>query len=177
MMKGAAGRLMKIKVLVAGLLQIAAASVTADSGLALRDAWIRAAPPTAPVMAGYMTIENRTREHKALVRATSPAFADITIHRTEEVHGVARMTHTPRIEIATHGELVFQPGGYHLMLAQARRPLRAGDQVPIELTFADGTRASAMFVVREQLDGTADAHSRARRSSTPPRGEAFSHRH
>lgn len=169
---------MKIKVLWAGLLlQIAAASVAADGGLALRDAWIRAAPPSAPVMAGYVTIENRTDERKALVRATSSAFADITIHRTEEVHGVARMTHRPTVEIAPHGELVFKPGGYHLMLAQARRPLRAGDEVPIELAFADGTRASAMFMVREQLDGTADGQARSGRPSRPPPSERLTHRH
>lgn len=169
---------LKIKMMFLGvLLQITAAIASADSALVVRDAWIRAAPPSAPVMAGYMTIENRSHEHMALVRASSPAFTDITIHRTEDVHGVARMTHTPRIEIAPLGELHFQPGGYHLMLAQARRPLRAGDEVPIELAFADGTRASAVFVVREQPDGTADGRSHARRSSTPSRGEAFSHRH
>lgn len=169
---------MKTRLLFAGLLlQIAAASTAADGNLALRDAWIRAAPPSAPVMAGYMTIENRTRERKTLVGATSPAFNDITIHRTGEVHGVAQMIHTPRIDIVPHGELVFQPGGYHLMLAQAKRPLRAGDEVSIEFAFADGTRASTTFVVRERLDATAGKQSRARHASALPHGEMPSHPH
>lgn len=171
-------RLLTIKSILLGvLLQITAVIASANNALVVRDPWIRAAPPSAPVMAGYMTIENHSQERMALVRATSPAFADITIHHTADVRGVARMTHMPRIEIAPHGELVFQPGGFHLMLAQAIRPLRAGDEVLIELVFADGTRASAVFSIRDGLDRSADERSRSRHSSAPPRGEAFSHRH
>lgn len=170
---------MRMRMLVAGLLLgIAVASTAADDGFVLRGAWIRAAPPTAPVMAGYMTIENRTHERKILVRAASALFADVTIHRTEEVRGVTRMIPLSAVEIAPHGGIVFQPGGYHLMLAQARRVLRTGDKVPIELTFADGARATATFVVREPPGGTTDDHAHAKHTSTPSgSGEAHGHRH
>lgn len=177
---------MNTRMLLAGLLMgIATAAGAADpgdkenkgnKGIVLRDAWIRAAPPTAPVMAGYVMIENRTRERRTLTGASSPLFADIAMHRTEEAGGVVRMTHQPRLELAPFGELAFRPGGYHLMLAQAKRALRLGEKVPIELAFADGTRVSAMFVVREQPGTAADDHSHAMHTPTPG-GGASGHRH
>ncbi|MBI3919096.1 MAG: copper chaperone PCu(A)C [Betaproteobacteria bacterium] len=152
-------RTQRIVILTAILLQLAAAIAVADDALAVRDAWIRAAPPNAPVLAGYMTLENHSAAAKALVRATSPAFGAITLHRTQETRGIARMTHLPRLEIAPHAQLVFKPGGYHLMLAQPKRPLHAGDRIPVELEYADGTRAAAVFVVRrEARDEPAHQH-------------------
>jgi len=131
----------------------------ADGDLAVHGAWIRTAPPNAPVLAGYMTVENRSSAGKSLIGATSPAFGNVTIHRTEHADGVARMTHLPKIDIAAHGKLVFQPDGYHLMLMQPKRPLRAGDRVPIELSFADDARLSVSFAVREQGMAGADGDS------------------
>lgn len=147
---------MNTRLILLGLfLQLIAAAVSAADGdlVAVHGAWIRAAPPNAPVLAGYMTIKNQSRLAKVLAHATSPAFASVTLHRTEHVDGVARMSHVPEVKIMANGEFVFQPDGYHLMLAQPRRPLRTGDRVPIELEFADGSRVSAVFAVREQTAG------------------------
>lgn len=142
---------MKIRPIPVGLLlQIVASIAVADEGLVVSGAWIRAAPPNAPVLAGYMTIKNRSRLAKVLVRAISPAFASVTLHRTEHVGGVARMNHVPEANIPANGEFVFQPDGYHLMLMQPKRPLHTGDRVSIELKFADGSRAPVVFLVREQ---------------------------
>ena len=45
------------------------------------------------------------------------------------------------------GRATFSPGGYHLMLMGLTRPLKAGDAVPVTLTFASGAKVSASFVV------------------------------
>lgn len=142
---------MKNKLILAGLfLQSIASIAIADGELIVRGAWIRAAPPNAPVLAGYMTIENHSRTSKSLVGAASPAFSDVTIHRTEHIDGVARMSHVVKVDIAASGKRVFQPDGYHLMLMQPKQPLRAGNRVPLELRFADGSKVSVVFPVRER---------------------------
>ncbi len=151
---------MKNKLALAGLLlQIVASIAAADGELVVHGAWIRAAPPNAPVLAGYMTIKNDSRLAKVLVRATSPAFASVTLHRTEHVDGVARMSHVREVNIMANGEFVFQPDGYHLMLMQPKRLLRTGDRVSIELNFADGSRSSVMFLVRDQVAGRGESRS------------------
>jgi len=135
--------------MMAALLPLSAATSFATGDLSVRDAWIAAAPPNAPVMAGYMTVENHARGPKTLIAATSREFGEVTMHRTEMHEGVARMTHAAKVEIAPHGKVAFQPGGYHLMLAQAKRPIRSGDAVPVDLSFADGTHVPVVFRVRE----------------------------
>ena len=147
-----------ILIFAAMLLSLAPAIGLSEETIVVRDPWIRAAPPNAPVLAGYMTLENRSRTAKTLVRAISGAFGAVTIHRTEEVHGVAHMTPLAKVDLAPHAAVVFRPGGYHLMLAQAKRTLVAGDQVAIDLEYADGTRASALFVVRNDMRAEQSHH-------------------
>ena len=122
----------------------------ADGNLVVTGAWVRTAPPNAPVLAGYMIMENRSSSGKSLVSVTSPAFGDVMMHRTDHADGVVHMTHLEQVDIPAHGKLVFQPDGHHLMLMQPRRPLRAGDRIPMELQFADGSRLTVSFTVREQ---------------------------
>jgi periplasmic copper chaperone A len=143
---------MKIRFLLAALLLHVAAFAATAQDVVVRDAWIRAAPPNAPVLAGYMTLENRSDRSKSLVGASSPAFGSATVHRTAQVNGVARMHHVPSIDIGANGKFVFQPNGYHLMLMEPKRPLHAGDRVRIDLEFSDGSKASALFPVREQAE-------------------------
>ncbi len=130
----------------AGLVTVA----FADGNLVVTGAWIRTAPPNAPVLAGYMTMENRSSSGQSLVSVTSSAFGDVMMHRTDHADGVAHMTHLEQVNIAAHGKRVFQPDGYHLMLMQPKRPLRAGDRIPMDLRFADGSRLTVSFTVREQ---------------------------
>lgn len=141
---------MKLRLALFGLLMPLAASVlAADAAPTVRDAWIRPAPPNVPVLAGYMILDNRSAAVRVLVGASSRAFGKVTIHRTEHAGGTANMTHMAGVEIAAHGNAVFEPGAYHLMLAQPKRSLNAGDSVPVVLRFADGSRVPATFRVRE----------------------------
>lgn len=141
---------MKLRLATFGLLmQLAASVLAADAALTVHDAWIRPAPPNAPVLAGYMTLDNRSAAARVLVGASSRAFGKVTIHRTEQAQGMSKMTHLAGVEIAAHEKMVFGPGGYHLMLEQPKRALNAGDSVPVVLRFADGSSAPVTFQVRE----------------------------
>lgn len=140
---------MKLRLALFGLLmQLAASLLAADATLIVHDAWIRPAPPNTPVLAGYMTLDNRSAAARVLVGASSRAFGKVTIHRTEHAEGVANMAHVAGIEIAARGRAVFEPGACHLMLAQPKRSLSAGDSVPVVLRFADGSSVPATFQVR-----------------------------
>lgn len=145
-------------------LQFAASVFAADAQLTVRDAWIRTAPPNAP-LAGYMTLENRSGAARSLVAARSSAFGQVTIHRTEHAAGSTTMSQAAGVELPAHGRLVFGPGSYHLMLEQPRQALRAGDSVPVVLRWADGSALTVKFEVRDARatpdhgGGGHDAHS------------------
>ncbi|KAA3621767.1 MAG: copper chaperone PCu(A)C [Proteobacteria bacterium] len=127
------------------LLQIAGCS---PDGLTFADPWIPAAPPNVGTLAGYVEVRNGTDQPLVIVRATSPAFEEVTFHRTETDEGLVRMIEVPDLPLPPGGSFALKPGGYHLMLIAPRQPLRAGDNVEVTLAAADGRRFDVTFEVR-----------------------------
>jgi copper(I)-binding protein len=120
-----------------------------EAGVFVRDAWIRETPPGMIMMAGYMALRNNTSRSQVLVAASSPGFATVMMHRTIVKDGMARMVHASQIELAPNASLIFAPGGYHLMLMNPKRTLRAGDPVVINLEFRGGLVLPVAFEVRK----------------------------
>jgi copper(I)-binding protein len=118
-------------------------------GVSVRDAWVRESPPGVAMMAGYMALRNNTSRSQVLVAASSSGFETVMIHRTIVKDGMARMEHATQIELSPNASLNFAPGGYHLMLLNPKRTLRAGDPVVINLEFRDGLVLPVAFEVRK----------------------------
>jgi len=118
----------------------------------IRDAWIAEAPPNVAAQAGYLTLENSTSKSMSLVGVLSDAFENIQIHRSEhdKATGLVKMVHEERVDIPANKELRFEPGGYHLMLMKPKLSLKEGDQVAMNLTFADGIKFKITFAVRRE---------------------------
>lgn len=116
------------------LLSVPALAGAADE-ITVSDPWIAAAPPTAKVLAAYMTIVNHTAETVHLLGAASPEFAGIALHATTMHGGMMHMTAQPDLAIAAGTPLTLAPGGYHLMLHDPKRPLDIGDRVELRLRF------------------------------------------
>ena len=79
------------------------------------DAWIRGAPPTAAVLAGYLRLTAGNKP-LALTGARCGGFGATEIHRTVMQDGVAGMRAIERLELGSGDTVEFAPGGYHLML-------------------------------------------------------------
>jgi len=71
------------------------------------------------------------------------------IHRTIVKDGMASMVHASQIEIAPNASLLFAPGGYHLMLLNPKRTLRAGNRVDVNLEFRGGLVLPVAFEIRK----------------------------
>jgi len=122
-------------------------SMTPGPELTIQDAWIRWLPADLPA-AGYLTLINTGAKPLNLIAATSPAYTQVTLHRTVNQGGGMRMTAVEHITIDAHSNLDFAATGYHMMLMQATKPLRPADRVPITLRFADGSSLLVQFEVR-----------------------------
>ena len=117
------------------LLSLSTAAHAAD-GITITDALSRATPAGAPTGVGYMTITNAGDGADRLVSASSPAVDHVEIHEMAVKDGIMTMRPVPGgLPIPPHGSLVLKSGGYHLMLIKPKRPLKAGDVVPVTLTF------------------------------------------
>jgi copper(I)-binding protein len=128
----------------------AVASPTADCLPKVEKAWIRAAPPTATVLAGYAVLRNDCKLPFILTGAKSPDFVMAQIHETKLVDGSMQMRHAKRTTVAANSVLKFETGHQHLMLMHPRRKLTEGSVVKLELVLEDGRRVPATFTVRKE---------------------------
>lgn len=100
------------------------------------------------MLAGYARIDNTCAAPVQIVSASSPAFADVSVHETRIENGISRMRALTALPVAAHASVSFAPGGLHLMLMQPTLPLKAGDQVSIDFILRDGRRIPGRFELR-----------------------------
>lgn len=132
------------------LLALATVPAFAQPPVAATDAWIRAAPPGVPMMAGYVTLHNATRRAIKLTAIESSRFERIELHRSFVVDGVSRMERVPEIVIPRRGEVALEPGGLHMMLFRPIGSVRDGDTVDLVLSFDNGWSLELTVPVRRQ---------------------------
>ena len=130
------------------LLGLSWLSSTLAADVELKAGYIPAAPSSAKVLAGYMTLHNRTAQPIALTGASSTAFQRIELHRSVRQGSMVRMEQLGRIEIPAQGALEFKQGGHHLMLIGPRHPLSPGQAVPVVLQFDNGNTISSQLMVQ-----------------------------
>ncbi len=114
-----------------------AADVTVSSG------WFRALPPSVP-SGGYFTLHNGGKTTAILTDVESPACAAMMMHQTT----ASGMDHVMALDIRAGADMVFAPGGYHLMCMASTPLLKVGASVPVTLFFKDGHKITAQFQVR-----------------------------
>jgi hypothetical protein len=126
----------------------------ADDSMNVRDAWIIAAPPNARVIAGYMTMKNKSSKSRTLIGVSSGQFKRIEIHRTEMHGDVMRMVPQEELEIPAKGAISLQPGSYHLMLIGPEPVPKEGETVNLELQFDNGQTLHINSPVRAAKSGS-----------------------
>lgn len=88
----------------------------------------------------YAVLHNPGSEPRTVKTIGSPQFAAVSAHVTQvDQDGVARMEAADELVIPAGGDLVFAPGGLHLMLQNAVAPLPAGAVIAVEFVFDNGS--------------------------------------
>jgi copper(I)-binding protein len=123
-----------------------AVEVTAGS-LALSGFWTTATPPGAPTAAGYLTITNGGKDADRLLAVSSPLAAAAMLHEMEVAGGIASMRMVAGVEIPPGKTVTFAPSTFHIMFVTMKQPLKAGDSLPVTLTFAKAGRVDALLPV------------------------------
>lgn len=141
--------------LVHDLKQLLPASICA--ALSVDEAWIREAPPNAPVMAGYMKLKNHGAGEVVIDAAASDSHGRIEFHETINEDGTMKMRELSRLQIPGEQTLALEPGGMHMMLFDSNRDLRVSDKVTLSLQCGDNSSVKTEFVVRRAE--TANEHT------------------
>jgi len=117
--------------------------------LVLAEPVIRANTPGTKVTAGYLTIRNTGTEPDFLLAAESPIAGLVQIHTVIQDDGVARMRPADLpMEIPAGGEVVFKPGGFHIMFMRMEKPVEAGEEHRVILRFENAGAIDAVVGVK-----------------------------
>ena len=118
-----------------GLMMAALATLAAHSAWAatvsVTDAWARATVPGQPVSGAYMQI--RSDADARLVGASSPVVPRVEVHEMKMEGDVMRMREVKAIDLPRGKTVSLEPGGYHIMLMNLKKPIAAGDVIPLTL--------------------------------------------
>lgn len=116
-------------------------------------AWIR---PGEEITAAYFQISNIGNNDIELI-SVSTASGVAEIHETRMENDIMQMRPVDSIIIAPDETLIFEPGGYHVMIMGLSEAILDGDSIPMILTFASGTSIEIMafasqFPIPYELD-------------------------
>jgi copper(I)-binding protein len=135
----------------AGLVRGATGQATASAGdtgaapIVVADAFVRPPVPPTQLAAAYFTVYNTTNQDDTLLSVVTGAGATAELHK--EVNGVMTAI-SGGVVVPAHGSLVLSVGKGHVMIGDLFGPLKAGQIVNIELTFANAGPVDVAAPVR-----------------------------
>jgi copper(I)-binding protein len=127
----------RTRAVVAALISILSsggAALAADA-VSVSNPWVRATVPGQSVAGAYMDITAKART--ALVAVESPVAGKAELHTMTMDGGVMKMRPLEKLELPANKTVNLKPGGYHVMLIDIKRELKAGERVPLTLTLQD----------------------------------------
>lgn len=120
-----------------------------QSALTVRDTWARQAA-AGENSAIYFILENRSKTDVRLTGVDCPFAEMAQVHETKMDGNTASMKPVEGgVPAAAGAQVVFQPGGLHLMLMNLRQPLEAGQSADCTLTFENAGPLAITAEVRK----------------------------
>lgn len=104
----------------------------ARAEVTITDAWVRGTVPAQTSTGAYMKI--KSTEDAKIVAASSPAAKIVEIHEMAMANGVMEMKAMGALPLPAGKPVELKSGGYHVMMMELAKPLKAGDKVPITFT-------------------------------------------
>ncbi len=116
--------------------------------LTVHDAWVRQPTGDRKDAGVFAVVENSSAATRAIVSASADIADKVELHEMKLTGPMMRMSPVKRIEVPAGGKVELKPGGYHVMLFGLKKTPMVGDTFMLNLTFDDGSTASATASVR-----------------------------
>ncbi len=126
-------------IVVAALLAV---NVQAQAQVSVGQAWARATVAQQKVSGAFLRL--KSAKAGRLVEVRSPVAGRVEMHEMAMAGDTMRMREVAGIELPAGQWVELKPGGYHLMLMDLKRPIQAGEKLPLTLVIegADKKRQS-----------------------------------
>ncbi len=129
-------------------------SASARAEIRALDPWARLQPPSSPMSAAFVVLENSGKEDDALVGASCDCSEVVELHVMREVDGQMSMQQVDRFEIPAGSKAALKPGGSHLMLIHLKGPLSEAKPIHLELRFEHAPALAIEVPVRDPRAAT-----------------------
>lgn len=124
------------RLLRAGLgVALALAASAAAARVVVEDAWVR--PTFGPVTTSAAYFRITSDADARLVGASSPVAAHLDLHQMTMDGNIMRMRAVDAVPLPAGRAVAFAPNGLHVMITGVKRPLKAGERVPLTLDVRD----------------------------------------
>ncbi|MFY1659235.1 copper chaperone PCu(A)C [Micromonospora sp. WMMD1274] len=133
--------------------------------LGVRDPWVKAADKG--MTAAFGTLVN-DGDADVTITAASTEVSPMELHEMTMKDG--KMVMQPKqggIVVKAHSRATLEPGGDHLMLMNLAKPVKAGDELSVTLTFADG-RTQTFTAVAKPFTGAEESYAPGHGDSPMP---------
>ena len=110
-------------------------ALPARAEISVHNAWVRATVGTGRPTAGYAEIENTGPADDVLVSVRTTVAAMAGVHQTVSEGGIMKMEPVAALPVPAGKVTKLEPGGYHIMIMDVIKPLKAGDTVDMTFTF------------------------------------------
>lgn len=133
--------------------------------VSIQEAWVRPTNPGQDVGSAYMTLTSA--KDVALVKVESDAADSVEIHSMTMQNGVMKMRMLDTLPLAAGKPYKLEPGGFHLMLFDLKKPLTTGEQVNFVLHFETKNapnkklgefKQNIKAIVKPEADEATDSH-------------------
>ncbi|MDH0865755.1 copper chaperone PCu(A)C [Mitsuaria sp. GD03876] len=132
----------KFAAIVAG----ATLACAAQAQVTVTDPWIRATVAQQKATGAFMQLV--AAKDTRLVAVTTPLTPKAEVHEMAMQDNVMRMRQVPAVELPAGQLVALKPGGYHVMLLDLPRQVKAGETVALTLVFEDKTGARQSVEVK-----------------------------
>jgi protein SCO1/2 len=124
----------------------------AAGSLAISEPFVLATQPGATTAAGYMTIENSSREPDRLISATAEIAARASLRQTASANGVTEIHDLPDgVAVPAGGTVTLRPGSYQVFFEGVDRPLQEGETFAGTLVFQNAGSIDVTYQVGEAV--------------------------
>ena len=111
-----------------------------------------------PRLEGYLIIWNGTGQSAIITDVRSQVFEEIKFVQTMKTGAETEAVMREKLSIPAHSELLMRPGGVYLSIDPGERMPRAGEQIDLEVFYADGASEVVVAQVRAERAEIEDHH-------------------
>ena len=117
--------------------------------VSVSEAWVRATVAQQKATGAFVTL--KADSDSRLVEVRSAAAGVVEIHEMTMDGDTMKMRAVSGLNLPAGQALELKPGGYHVMLMDLKRPMTAGDVVPLTLVFEGRDKKRQSVDVQAQV--------------------------